>query len=276
MDAVASMLYLDYSRKPGEWIPNRFGGRENLEAIAFLRQLNREIAKQHPDVQVIAEESTAWPMVSKPAYVGGLGFGMKWDMGWMHDTLSYLQRDPIFRKYYHGSLTFRQVYAYNEKFMLPLSHDEVVHGKGSLLTKMAGDEWRRFANLRLLFGYMFGQPGKKLSFMGNEIAARAEWNHDAVLDWGLMGEPRHRGMQQWVTDLNVLYRGEPAMHELDFDPAGFAWINCADTEQSIIAFLRKSQTSPSTMVVACNFTPEPRWSYRLACSARRILAGVTQ
>jgi 1,4-alpha-glucan branching enzyme len=268
VDAVASMLYLDYSRKAGEWVPNRFGGRENLEAIAFLRQLNREVAKHYPAVQVIAEESTAWPMVSKPAYVGGLGFSMKWDMGWMHDTLGYFRHDPILRKYHHDSLTFRQVYAFNERFMLPLSHDEVVHGKGSLWDKMPGDEWQKFANLRLLFGYMIGQPGKKLLFMGAELAARREWNHDAALDWNLLADLRHRGMQQWMADLNVLYRSEPALHELDFDSHGFQWINCCDAEQSTIVFLRKTESSPSSIVVVCNFTPVPRMNYRVGVPHR--------
>jgi 1,4-alpha-glucan branching enzyme len=263
VDAVASMLYLDYSRKAGEWIPNKYGGRENLEAISFLRQLNYEAYKNFPDVQMIAEESTAWPMVSRPDYVGGLGFGMKWDMGWMHDTLSYLHQDPVHRKYHHDVLTFRQVYAFNENFMLPLSHDEVVHGKGSLLGKMPGDEWQQFANLRLLFGYMTGQPGKKLQFMGNELAERREWNHDGVLDWQALADPKHLGVQHWVRDLNLLYRREPALYELDFEQAGFQWINGSDSEQSVVAFMRKAREKSPPVVVVCNFTPVVREPYRI-------------
>jgi 1,4-alpha-glucan branching enzyme len=263
VDAVASMLYLDYSRKPGEWIPNRFGGRENLEAIDFLRQLNREIYKHYPDVQTIAEESTAWPMVSRPVHLGGLGFGMKWDMGWMHDTLNYFEQDPILRKFHHDKLTFRQVYAFNENFMLPLSHDEVVYGKGSLWNKMPGDEWKKFANLRLLLGYMTAQPGKKLLFMGTEFAERQEWNHDRALDWGLLASEQHQGSQLWSSDLNLLYRSEPALYELDFEREGFRWINCCDSDQSVIAFQRIAHSLDSSVVIVCNFTPVPRENYRI-------------
>jgi 1,4-alpha-glucan branching enzyme len=262
VDAVASMLYLDYSRKQGEWIPNEHGGRENLAAIDFLRRLNEHVYTRHPDVQTVAEESTAWPMVSRPVYLGGLGFGMKWDMGWMHDTLYYMGREPVHRKYHHNNLTFRQLYAFTENFVLPLSHDEVVHGKGSLIGKMPGDEWQRFANLRLLLGYMYAQTGKKLLFMGGEIGQRREWNHDSALDWQLLEEEggRHAGVQQWVNDLNRLYRSEPALHELDSDPGGFEWIDANDNEASVLTFLRRSR-SGETILVACNFTPVVRHTY---------------
>ena len=263
VDAVASMLYLDYSRKDGEWIPNQYGGRENLEAIAFLRRFNEEVYRHYPDVQTIAEESTAWPMVSRPTYVGGLGFGAKWDMGWMHDTLVYMSRDPLFRKYHHNELTFRLLYAFTENFMLPLSHDEVVHGKGSLLGKMPGDPWQQFANLRLLLGYMYAQPGKKLLFMGGEFGQWGEWNHDTSLDWHLLHEPMHAGVQAWLRDLNHGYRREAALSELDVSPVGFEWIDCNDTEQSTLSFLRRSGASQELIVVVCNFTPQPRVNYRL-------------
>src|SRR5690606_5722039 len=219
VDAVASMLYLDYSRQDGEWIPNQFGGRENIETVEFLRRLNTDACHAFTDIQTIAEESTAWPMVSRPTYVGGLGFGMKWDMGWMHDTLDYMSRDPIHRSYHHGRITFRGIYAFTENFVLPLSHDEVVHGKGSLLGRMPGDDWQKFANLRLLFGYMYTQPGKKLLFMGAEIAQTSEWNHDAQVDWPLLEFETHAGVQRWVRDLNTFYRAERAASELDFDAA---------------------------------------------------------
>jgi 1,4-alpha-glucan branching enzyme len=263
VDAVASMLYLDYARKDGEWIPNRFGGRENIEAIEFLKQLNRSVYESYPDVQTIAEESTAWPMVSRPVYTGGLGFGLKWDMGWMHDTLSYFSEDPIYRKYHHDKLTFRMIYAFHENFVLPLSHDEVVYGKGSLLGKMPGDEWQRFANLRALLGYMYAQPGKKLLFMGGEIAQWSEWQHDQSLDWHALVEPRHSGMRQWIQDLNRFYRSEPALHELDCDPAGFEWIDCRDAESSIVILLRKGRREGRAVLVACNFTPVARPNYRV-------------
>jgi len=264
VDAVASMLYLDYSRKQGQWIPNEFGGRENVEAISFLRRLNEDVYKTHPDVQTIAEESTAWPMVSRPPYVGGLGFGMKWDMGWMHDSLRYFSKDPVHRKFHHNDLTFRMMYAFNENFVLPLSHDEVVHGKGSLITKMPGDEWQKFANLRLLFAHMASQPGKKLLFMGGEIGQWREWNHDQSLDWNLLNFPMHVALQRWVEDLNRTYRDIPAMHELDFDTHGFEWIDCHDTEQGVVSLVRRSQSEPDRMVVvAMNFTPVPRHNYAI-------------
>ena len=263
VDAVASMLYLDYSRREHEWIPNKYGGRENLEAIEFLRQLNQEVYKEHPDVQTYAEESTAWPMVSKPIYVGGLGFGMKWDMGWMHDTLSYLSHDPIHRQYHHNLLTFRMLYGFSENFVLPLSHDEVVHEKGSMIGKMPGDEWQKFANLRLLYGYMFAQPGKKLLFMGSEFGQVREWGHDTSLEWHVTAYPAHSGVQKWVEQLNHLYGQEPALHELESDPAGFEWVDCNDTGASIVSLLRKAQRPEDTILVVCNFTPLPRESYRI-------------
>jgi 1,4-alpha-glucan branching enzyme len=262
VDAVASMLYLDYSRRAGEWIPNVHGGRENLEAISFLRRLNEEVYRATPGVQTIAEESTAWPMVSRPTYVGGLGFGLKWDMGWMHDTLGYMAHDPVHRKHHHGELTFRQLYAFTENFVLPLSHDEVVHGKGSLLGKMPGDEWQKRANLRLLLGYEYLQPGKKLLFMGGELGQGREWNHDTSLDWHLLDDPAHQGIQRWVRDLNTLYRAEPALHERDCDPAGFQWIDPHDAEHSTVAWLRRG-SAPDVILVACNFTPVPRHNHRL-------------
>jgi 1,4-alpha-glucan branching enzyme len=263
VDAVASMLYLDYSRKEGEWIPNPHGGRENLDAISFLRRFNEEVYKNFPDVQTIAEESTAWPMVSKPTYVGGLGFGMKWDMGWMHDTLEYISNDPIYRKFHHNQLTFRFLYAFHENFILPLSHDEVVHGKGSLLGKMPGDEWQKFANLRLLFGYMYAQPAKKLLFMGGEIGQWAEWNHEGSLEWHLLKYERHAGLQRWIQDLNHLYRTEPTLYELDFDPKGFEWVDCDDSDSSVISMLRRGRASEDRILVVCNFTPVTRSGYRL-------------
>jgi 1,4-alpha-glucan branching enzyme len=263
MDAIASMLYLDYSRKPGEWIPNQFGGRENLDAVSLLKRVNTEAYGAFPDIETIAEESTAWPMVSRPTYIGGLGFGMKWDMGWMHDTLAYMQQDPIHRKYHHNRLTFRGLYAYTENFVLPLSHDEVVHGKGSLLGKMAGDMWQKFANLRLLFGYMYTQPGKKLIFMGGEIGQWSEWNHDASIEWGLLGFPNHQGIQRWVSDLNSFYRKEPALYEYDFNPGGWRWIDANDYENSVLTYMRFGQDQDAPLVVACNFTPVPRRGYRV-------------
>jgi 1,4-alpha-glucan branching enzyme len=262
VDAVASMLYRDYSRKEGEWIPNRFGGRENLEAIEFLRRLNEDVYGAFPDALTVAEESTAWPMVSRPTYVGGLGFGFKWDMGWMHDTLEYLSREAVHRRYHHGEITFRGVYAFDENFMLPLSHDEVVHGKGSLLARMPGDEWQRFANLRLLLGYMATSPGKKLLFMGGEFGQEREWNHDRSLDWHLLDAPLPAGLCRWAGDLNGLYRSRRALHALDCDPAGFEWVDLHDAEQSVLSFLRKGP-SGETVLVALNFTPVPREDYRL-------------
>jgi 1,4-alpha-glucan branching enzyme len=263
VDAVASMLYLDYSRKEGQWQPNCHGGRENLDAIAFLRKLNEQVYAAYPDVVTIAEESTAWPMVSRPTYVGGLGFGHKWDLGWMHDTLGYLALDPVHRRFHHQKLTFRLMYAFNENFVLPLSHDEVVHGKGSLLAKMFGDDWQKFASLRLLFGYQFAQPGKKLLLMGNEFGQWIEWNHDTSLDWHLLDYPMHKGLQRWVRDLNTAYRGERALHELDADRAGFEWIDANDAEYSVLSFLRKGKSPGDEVLVVCNFTPVPRHNYRV-------------
>jgi 1,4-alpha-glucan branching enzyme len=263
VDAVASMLYLDYSRKEGEWIPNQYGGRENLEAISFLRRFNEEVYRRYPDVQTIAEESTAYPMVSRPTYVGGLGFGMKWDMGWMHDTLKYMFKDPLYRKFHHHLLTFRLLYAFQENFVLPLSHDEVVHGKGSLLGKMPGDEWQKFANLRALFGYMFAQPAKKLVFMGGEFGQWSEWYHEKSLDWHLLQYEPHAGLQKWVQDLNWFYRLEPALHELDFSPAGFEWIDCNDSDSSVVSLLRKGHSTDDLVMAVCNFTPVPRLNYRV-------------
>ncbi|UCF56982.1 MAG: 1,4-alpha-glucan branching protein GlgB [Deltaproteobacteria bacterium] len=263
VDAVASMLYLDYGHNEGEWIPNEYGGNENLEAIGFLRRFNAEVYRSFPDVQTIAEESTAWPMVSRPTYVGGLGFGMKWDMGWMHDTLEYMSQDPVHRKYHHNKLTFRMLYAFHENFILPLSHDEVVYGKGSLLGKMPGDDWQKFANLRLLFGYMYAQPAKKLLFMGGELGEWNEWYHETSLDWNLLDYPFHAGLQRWVTDLNRLYKSEPALYELDFDPSGFEWIDCNDSQQSTLSLLRKGRSAEDVIIIACNFTPVPRHNYRV-------------
>jgi len=263
VDAVASMLYLDYSRKKGEWIPNKYGGRENIEAISFLRRFNEEVYKNYPGVQTIAEESTDWPMVSRPNYVGGLGFGMKWDMGWMHDTLKYMSLDPVHRKYHHNQLTFRLLYAFHENFVLSLSHDEVVHGKGSLLAKMPGDDWQKFANLRLLYGYMYAQPGKKLLFMGGEFGQGNEWYHEESLDWHLLDYPFHADLQRWVSDLNRLYHDEPALYELDFHPEGFEWIDCNDTEQSVISLIRKGRSTKSIILVVSNLTPVPRFHYRI-------------
>jgi 1,4-alpha-glucan branching enzyme len=262
VDAVASMLYLDYARKKGEWIPNKYGGNENIDAIDFLKRFNEMVYADFPDVQTIAEESTAWPMVSRPSYVGGLGFGMKWNMGWMHDTLDYISTDPVFRKYHHNQLTFSIWYAFFENFVLPLSHDEVVHGKGSLFGKMSGDEWQKYANLRLLFGYMYGHPGKKLIFMGGELAQWKEWNHDESLEWHVLQYPFHQGVQRWVKDLNHLYRTEKALHELDFQSEGFEWIDFHNWEQSIISFLRKGKSTGEMILVVCNFTPVPRYNYR--------------
>jgi 1,4-alpha-glucan branching enzyme len=262
VDAVASMLYLDYSRNAGEWVPNIYGGNENLEAIEFIKQMNEVVHREHPGVMTIAEESTAWPKVSRPTYEGGLGFGFKWNMGWMHDTLSYISKDPVFRKYHHGDLTFSLVYAFDEHFILPLSHDEVVHGKGSLIGKMPGDEWQKAANLRLYFAFMYAHPGKKLLFMGSEIAQVREWNHDWELDWGLLQEPLHAGMQKLMQDLNHIYAAQPALYELDFAPAGFEWIDHTDADQGVIAFRRRGAEGQEVVVV-CNLTPVVRQGYRL-------------
>ena len=263
VDAVASMLYLDYSRKQGEWIPNSHGGRESLDAIAFLRRFNQDVYASHPDVQTIAEESTSWPMVSRPTYVGGLGFGLKWDMGWMHDTLKYMAQDPVYRRYHHNNLTFRMLYAFHENFMLPLSHDEAVHGKGSLLGRMPGDDWQKFANLRLLFGYMYGQPGKKLLFMGGEFGQWDEWSHEGSLAWHLLQWEPHQGLQRWVADLNRAYRREIALHELDLDPTGFEWVDANDSDNSVLTILRRGRSSGDLVLAAFNFTPVPRPNYRI-------------
>lgn len=258
------MLYLDYSRKEGEWIPNQYGGRENLDAVYFLRRLNEEVYRQHPDVQMIAEESTAWPMVSRPTYLGGLGFGLKWDMGWMHDTLRYFNKDPIHRRYHHNDLTFRMLYAFTENFVLSLSHDECVHGKGSLLAKMPGDDWQKFANLRLLFADMYGQAGKKLMFMGSEFGQWDEWKLDHSLDWHLLEFEPHQQMQRWVRDLNRIYREEPALHQHDIDMYGFEWIDCCDADSGALSFIRLSKNPPDDVIlVVMNFTPVPRENYRV-------------
>ncbi|CAK0774672.1 1,4-alpha-glucan branching enzyme [Gammaproteobacteria bacterium] len=268
VDAVASMLYLDYSRGPGEWLPNRHGGRENLEAIEFLREVNTMLHGAHPGVMVIAEESTAWPMVSRPTWLGGLGFTLKWNMGWMHDTLNYFSQDPIYRHYHHQNLTFGLLYAFTENFLLPLSHDEVVHGKGSLFTKMPGDTWQRFANLRLLYTWIYTHPGKKLLFMGAEFGQIREWNHDGTLDWTLLEDPHHRGVMTLLTDLNHLYRDTSALHRYDFDGEGFEWIDCYDAAQSVVIFLRRD--GERCVVVVINFTPVVRYGYRVGVPLRGI------
>jgi 1,4-alpha-glucan branching enzyme len=263
VDAVASMIYLDYSRKSGEWVPNRYGGNENLEAIDFLKRFNETLHQLHPGILTIAEESTAWTGVSRPTYLGGLGFSLKWNMGWMNDTLRYFSKDPVHRKYEHGSLTFSLIYAFTENFMLPLSHDEVVHGKGSLLGKMPGDLWQKFANLRLLYAYMWGHPGKKLLFMGGEIAQWKEWSHDTSLEWHLLKWNSHQGVLRLVGDLNRLYKEQPALHQIDFDWNGFEWLELHDWENSVLAFLRRGKIPGEEMVVACNFTPVVREGYRI-------------
>jgi 1,4-alpha-glucan branching enzyme len=263
VDAVSSILYLDFSRKQGEWIPNKFGGRENIDAIAFLKRFNQVVYETYPDIQTIAEEATTWSMVSRPIYIGGLGFGMKWNMGWMNDTLAYFSQDPLYRKYSHHQLAFNIWYAFSENFVLVLSHDEVVYEKGSLISKMPGDEWQKFANLRLFLGYMFGNPGKKLLFMGGEFGQWKEWDHDASLDWDLLQYPTNRGIQRWVRDLNHFYKREPALHKRDFQPDGFEWIDFRDWENCVIAFLRKGTSVEDTLVVVCNFTPIPRYNYRI-------------
>ena len=267
VDAVASMLYLDYARSEGGWLPNQYGGRENLEAIAFMKRLNERVYLEHPDVLVVAEESTAWPRVSRPTYIGGLGFGLKWDMGWMHDMLEYMSLEPVHRKYHHNKLTFRGLYANSENFVLALSHDEVVYGKKALLSKMPGDAWQQFANQRVLFGYMFTITGKKLMFMGAEIGQWNEWYHDASLDWHLLDWPLHQGLQNWIKDLNHFYKTEKALFELDREGGGFEWIDCGDYEQSILAFMRMGKNPKDTLVVACNFTPVPRHHYIIGVPA---------
>jgi len=268
VDAVASMLYLDYSRKAGEWIPNVHGGNENLEAINFLKEFNEVVYGTYPDVITIAEESTAWPGVSKPTYLGGLGFGQKWMMGWMHDTLHYFKLDPIHRKYHQDEITFSVIYAFTENFMLPLSHDEVVHGKGSLMGRMPGDEWRRFANLRLMYGYMFMHPGTKLLFMGGEFGQSAEWNHDRSLDWHLLDQGYHRGVLTLIKDLNAFYKTEPACYQYQFENRGFEWVDYSDRENSVMIFMRKGENKEDLFIVICNFTPEARQLYRIGVPSR--------
>ena len=267
VDAVASMLYLDYSRQPGQWVPNRYGGRENLDAIAFLRQLNALVEAECPGVALFAEESTSWPGVTRPGHLGGLGFTYKWNMGWMHDMLDYIGQDPVHRKWHHDRVTFSMMYAYSERFVLPFSHDEVVHGKRSMLDKMPGDVWQKLATLRALYGYMYVHPGKKLQFMGGEIGQWREWNHDAELDWTVLGDPRHAGLQRWVRDLNHRYAAEPALWQLDDDPRGFQWIDCHDHEQSIVSLVRRGAAPSETLVAIVNFTPVPRHGYRIGVPA---------
>jgi len=267
VDAVASMLYLDYSRKEGEWVPNQYGGRENLDAIEFIKQLNMLIDHDCPGTFVCAEESTSWPGVSRPVHLGGLGFTYKWNMGWMHDMLDYMKEDPVHRKWHHNKITFSMMYAYSEKFMLPFSHDEVVHGKRSMLDKMPGDVWQKHANLRSLYGYMFVHPGKKLLFMGGEIGQWREWNHDWQLDWEALGDPRHAGLQRWVRDLHRVYAQEESLWDADFDLGGFSWIDCNDHEHSIIALTRKNQKNTDATIAIVNFTPVPRRDYRLGVPA---------
>lgn len=263
VDAVASMLYLDYSRKDGEWIPNEFGGNENIEAITFLKEMNEVVYGEFPDIVTIAEESTSWPMVSRPTYIGGLGFGQKWMMGWMHDTLEYFKLDPIHRKYHQNQITFSIMYAFTENFMLPLSHDEVVHGKGSLIGRMPGDDWQKFANLRLLFGIMYNHPGTKLMFMGMEIGQYAEWKHEGSLDWHLLDNQLNKGMQEWVKHLNKFYKNTPALYEYGFDNRGFSWIDYSDTENSVINFMRKGKNEKDNLIIVCNFTPAVRQHYKI-------------
>jgi len=275
VDAVASMLYLDYAKREGQWIPNRYGGKENLDALDFLRRVNEQVYAAYPDVMMLAEESTAWPMVSRPVYLGGIGFGFKWNMGWMRDTLDYMSKDPVFRSYHHSNITFSLLYAFTENFVLPFSHDEVVYGKRSMIGKMPGDEWRKFANLRLLYGFMFGHPGKKLLFMGGEFGQLSEWNHDTSLDWHLLQYPFHSGLLRWVRDLNTFYRGQPSLFEMDFDSTGFEWVDGSDSERSVVCFLRKGKNSINMTLFVGNFTPVPRHNYRvgvpLGCHWREML-----
>jgi 1,4-alpha-glucan branching enzyme len=263
VDAVASMLYLDYSRNDGEWIPNQYGGRENLEAISFLKEFNEQVHQQHPGTLTVAEESTAWGGVSRPTYLGGLGFSLKWNMGWMNDTLRYFRHEPIHRQYHHDELTFSLIYAFTENFTLPFSHDEVVHGKGALLDQMPGDLWQRFANLRLLYAYQWTHPGKKLLFMGCEFGQWNEWNHDSELQWDLLQWDTHQGVQKLMGDLNQLYRNEKSFHQVDFESTGFEWIDCHNYANSILAYVRRAKDPNDFTVVACNFTPVPRHNYRL-------------
>ena len=263
VDAVASMLYLDYGRREGQWIPNRYGGKENLDALQLLRQLNEYAYGEFPDCLMIAEESTAWPMVSRPTYTGGLGFGLKWNMGWMHDMLEYMTKDPIYRSYHHSQLTFSLMYAFSENFILPLSHDEVVYGKRSLLARMPGDEWQQFANLRLLYGYQFGHPGTKLLFMGGEFGQWNEWNHDTSLDWHLLGYPLHAGLRRWVRDLNTFYRSQRSLYEEDIESSGFEWVDCNDNQRSVVSFIRRAKDPADLTLLVFNFAPVPRPNYRV-------------
>ncbi|MET0166773.1 MAG: 1,4-alpha-glucan branching protein GlgB, partial [Vicinamibacterales bacterium] len=267
VDAVASMLYLDYSRQTGEWIPNKFGGRENLEAIDFLHELTHLVGAEHPDVPITAEESTSWPGVSRPVHLGGLGFTYKWNMGWMHDMLAYMRENPVYRKFHHGKITFSLLYAFSENFVLPFSHDEVVHGKGSLIDKTPGDVWQKHATLRGLYGYMFTHPGKKLLFMGGEIGQWREWNHDGELQWEVLGDARHAGMQRWVRDLTHVYASERSLYEVDFEPEGFSWIDCHDHENSVISFVRRATDHADFTIVVANFTPVLRRDYRIGVPA---------
>jgi 1,4-alpha-glucan branching enzyme len=266
VDAVASMLYLDYSRQEGEWLPNEYGGRENLAAVSFLRKTNEVVHGLFPGVVTVAEESTAWPMVSRPTYMGGLGFTLKWNMGWMHDTLKYMSKDPVFRRYHHNDMTFSLLYAYNENFVLPLSHDEVVHGKGSLLNKMSGDEWQKFANLRAYYGFMWGHPGKKLLFMGGEFGQWQEWNFNTGLEWAALTAPMHQGVHRFVKDLNKVYQSEPALYEIDFEWTGFTWIDANDSDNSVFSFTRNARSADEFVVVVSNLTPIPRYNYRVGVS----------
>jgi 1,4-alpha-glucan branching enzyme len=263
VDAVASMLYLDYGRKHGEWVANKYGGRENLEAVEFLKRFNELVYEKYPGTFTIAEESTAWPLVTRPTYLGGLGFTFKWNMGWMHDVLDYFDKDPIYRSYHHNKLTFGMMYAFSENFILPFSHDEVVHLKKSMLDKMPGDYWQKCANLRLLYGFMYGHPGKKLLFMGQEFGVWKEWNHDTALEWHLLDHPMHSGIQKWVKDLNQKYHNMVELHEVDYDWKGFEWIDCNDYLESVLSFLRFGKEKDSAVMVACNFTPVPRYEYRI-------------
>ncbi len=263
VDAVASMLYLDYSREDGQWMPNQYGGRENLDAISFLRKANEVVHGIFPGILTIAEESTSWPMVSRPTHLGGLGFSLKWNMGWMHDTLSYMAKDPIHRRFHHNEMTFGMLYAFHENFILPISHDEVVHGKGSLINKMAGDEWQKFANLRTYLGFMWSYSGKKLLFMGCDFGQWQEWNHDKGLEWEALGAENHKGLQRFVRDLNLVYKSEPALHENDFDWSGFSWINANDSDNSVLSFIRRAKNPDDFLIIICNFTPLIRENYRI-------------